>query len=345
MKLRVDQLAVSLENSLAPVYLVSGDEPFQVDEACQLIRQQCQQQGYSERELFHVDRSFDWQQLQSAAGALSLFSQQRMIELRLPSGKPGTEGARALVDYCEQVPDDIILLIVAAKLESSQARSKWFKALEQAGVVIQVWPIEKGQLPGWIRQRMQVRGMQPNDGALQMLVDRVEGNLLAADQELEKLRLLYGEGIIDEQQVAAAVSDSARFDVFGLVDAALAGNAQRASRILYGLMAEGIEAIVVLWALAREIRSINAMSLAIQAGQSMDAVMGQYRVWEKRKPQVRAALQRYPARRWQGLLWQAAEIDKMIKGLSAGKAWDELLQLTLKIAGTSLFRRQPVKQR
>ncbi|MEJ2140865.1 MAG: DNA polymerase III subunit delta [Gammaproteobacteria bacterium] len=343
MKLRVDQLAVNLENALAPVYFVSGDEPFQVDEACQQIRQQCQSKGYNERELFHVDRSFDWQQLQSAAGALSLFSQQRMIELRLPSAKPGSEGARALVEYCEHIPDDTILLIVAGKMESSQTRSKWFKSLEQIGIVIQVWPIEKNQLPQWIRQRMQVRGMQPNDGALNMLVDRVEGNLLAADQELEKLRLLYGEVIIDEQQVAAAVSDSARFDVFGLVDAALAGNAQRASRILHGLMAEGVESIVVLWALAREIRSINAMSLAIQAGQSVDSVMGQYRVWEKRKPQVRAALQRYPARRWQGLLWQAGEIDRMIKGLSAGKAWDELLQLTLKVAGTTLFRRQPVK--
>lgn len=343
MKLRVEQLADKLESSLAPVYFVSGDEPFQLDEACQLIRQQCLQQGYSERETFHVDRSFDWQQLQAAAGALSLFASQRVIELRLPSGKPGTDGAKAIVEYCEQLPQDTVLLIVSGKLDSSQARSKWFKALDQAGVVIQVWPIEKAQLPRWVRQRMQVRGMQPNDGALTMLVDRVEGNLLAADQELEKLRLLYGEGIIDEQQVASAVSDSARFDVFGLVDAALAGDARRACRVLYGLMGEGIEAIVVLWALAREIRSINAMSLAIQAGQSVDSVMGQYRVWEKRKPQVRAALQRYPAKRWQGLLWQAGEIDKMIKGLSAGKAWDELLQLTLKIAGTNLFRRQPVK--
>ena len=137
MKLRIDQLASNLESSLAPVYFVSGDEPFQVDEACQLIRQQCQQQGYSERELFHVDRSFDWQQLQSAAGALSLFSTQRMIELRLPSAKPGTEGAKALVEYCEQLPQDTILLIVAGKLESAQTRSKWFKALEQAGVVVQ----------------------------------------------------------------------------------------------------------------------------------------------------------------------------------------------------------------
>lgn len=339
MKVRVEQLASQLSNNLAPVYFISGDEPFQVDEATQMIRQQCAQQGYNERELLHVDKSFDWQQLQAAAGALSLFAQQRVIELRLPSAKPGTDGAKALVAYTEQLPQDTILLIVAGKLDSSQTRSKWFNALEQAGVVVQVWPVEKAQLPGWVRQRMQLRGMQPTEGALTMLVDRVEGNLLAADQELEKLRLLHGEGSIDEQQVASAVSDSARFDVFGLVDAALAGDAQRTSRVLFGLMAEGIEAVVVLWAVAREIRSIHAMALAIQQGQSVDSVMGQYRVWDKRKPQVRAALQRYPARRWQGLLWQAGEIDKMIKGLSAGKAWDELLQLSLKIGGTMLFRR------
>lgn len=338
MKLRVDQLANHLETNLAPVYLISGDEPFQVDEACQMVRRQCEQQGYSERELFHVDKGFDWQQLQAAAGALSLFAQQRVIEVRLPTGKPGTEGARSLVEYTEQLPQDTILLIVSAKLDASQTRSKWFKALEQAGVVVQIWPIEKPQLPRWIRQRMQIRGMQPTDGALTMLVDRIEGNLLAADQELEKLRLLFGEGNIDEHQVAAAVSDSARFDVFTLVDAALAGDAQRTCRVLYGLMGEGIEAVVVLWALAREIRTIHAMSAAMQDGQSVDYVMGQYRVWEKRKPQVRAALQRYPAKRWQGLLWQAGEIDKIIKGLSSGKAWDELLQLTMKMAGTVLFR-------
>jgi DNA polymerase-3 subunit delta len=186
--------------------------------------------------------------------------------------------------------------------------------------------------------------MQPSEAALTMLVDRVEGNLLAADQELEKLRLLYGEGSIDEQQVAAAVSDSARFDVFGLVDAALAGDVQRTTRILYGLMAEGVEAVVVLWALAREIRSIHAMATALEQGQSLDAVLAQYRVWDKRKPQVRAALQRFPARRWQGLLWQSGEIDRIIKGLAAGKAWDELLQLSLKIGGTMLFRR-PMSRR
>ncbi|MGD8483929.1 MAG: DNA polymerase III subunit delta [Thioalkalispiraceae bacterium] len=344
MKLRIEQLANHLESDIAPLYLISGDEPFQLDEACRQVRQRCEQQGYNERELFHVDKSFDWQQLQAAAGALSLFAQQRVIELRLPSGKPGTEGARALVEYCAQLPQDTVLLIVAGKLDASQTRSKWFKALEQAGVVVQVWPIEKARLPAWVRQRMQLRGMQPSEAALTMLVDRVEGNLLAADQELEKLRLLYGEGSIDEQQVAAAVSDSARFDVFGLVDAALAGDVQRTTRILYGLMAEGVEAVVVLWALAREIRSIHAMATALEQGQSLDAVLAQYRVWDKRKPQVRAALQRFPARRWQGLLWQSGEIDRIIKGLAAGKAWDELLQLSLKIGGTMLFRR-PMSRR
>jgi len=344
MKLRIDQLEGHLTNSLSAIYFISGDEPFQVDHASQLVRQQCQQQGYSERELFHVDKSFDWQQLQAAAGALSLFSQQRVIELRLPTGKPGIEGAKALVEYAQQCPEDTILLIVAGKLDASQTRSKWFKALEQTGVVVQVWPVEKNQLPQWVRQRMQIRGMQSTEGALTMLVDRVEGNLLAADQELEKLRLLYGEGNIDEQQVAAAVSDSARFDVFGLVDAALAGDAPRTSRILYGLMSEGIEAVVVLWALAREIRTMSAMSMAVQEGKSVDSVMGQYRVWEKRKPQVRAALQRYPVKRWQGLLWQTGEIDKIIKGLSAGKAWDELLQLSLKMAGTMLFHRPQARR-
>lgn len=338
MKLRADQLADHLQNTLAPVYLVSGDEPFQLDEAVNQIRQQCRAQGYTEREVFHVDRSFDWNQLQASAGALSLFAERRIIELRLPTGKPG-DGAKALVRYTEQLPDDTILLIVAGKLESAQTRSKWFKALEQAGAVIQVWPIEKNHLPRWIRQRMQLRGMQPTDGALTMLVDRVEGNLLAADQELEKLRLLHGEGSIDEQQVAAAVSDSARYDVFGLVDAALLGDASRTSRIMYGLKGEGVDATVVLWALARELRSMHAMARAVQEGNTVDSVMNQYRVWEKRKSPIRAALQRHGLRQWQAFLWQTGEIDRMIKGLAAGKVWDELLQLALKIAGIMLIRK------
>ena len=338
MRLRPEQIQAHLGNGLAPVYLVSGEEPFQLEQVSSAIRHKAQELGYTDREVMHVERGFDWQQLSASADALSLFADKRLLELRIPSGKPGDAGSKALQRYCDHPPADTILLIVAGKLEKAQQNTKWFKALEQNGVVVQVWPVEADKLPQWIKQRMQLRDMQPTPEALAMLAERVEGNLLAADQELEKLRLLSGGGTVDAEQVVAAVSDSARFDVFSLVDTALLGDAARAVRILYGLQAEGVEPVLVLWALGREIRSLSGMSRALQQGQAMSQVLTQYRVWDKRKRAVQAALQRYPLKRWQGLLWQVGEIERVIKGQVTGKPWDELLQLTLKVAGLPLFK-------
>ena len=338
MRLRPEQIQAHLGKSLAPVYLVSGEEPFQLEQISTAIRRKSLELGHTDREVMYVERGFDWQQLSASADALSLFADKRLLELRMPSGKPGDAGSKALQRYCANPPVDTVLLIVAGKLEKAQQNTKWFKALEQIGVVVQVWPVEADKLPQWINERMRLRDMQPTPEALAMLADRVEGNLLAADQELEKLRLLSGGGTVDAEQVAAAVSDSARFDVFSLVDTALLGHAARAVRILYGLQGEGVEPVLVLWALGREIRSLSSMSRALQQGQAIGQVLAQYRVWDKRKRSVQAALQRYPLKRWQGLLWQVGEIERVIKGQAMGKPWDELLQLTLKVAGAPLFK-------
>ena len=338
MRLRPEQIQSHLAKGLAAVYLVSGEEPFQLEQLTTAIRHRAVELGYTDREVMHVERGFDWQQLTAAAHALSLFADKRLLELHIPGGKPGDAGSKALQHYCEHPPPDTVLLVVAGKLEKAQQNTKWFKALEQTGMVIQVWPVEADKLPQWIKERMRLREMQPTPEALAMLTDRVEGNLLAADQELEKLRLLTGGGTVDAEQVAAAVSDSARFDVFSLVDSALLGDSARAVRILYGLQGEGVEPVLVLWALARELRSLTGMSRTLQQGQTMGEVLAQYRVWDKRKRPVQAALQRYPLKRWQGLLWQVGDIERVIKGQAAGKPWDELLQLTLKIAGAPLFK-------
>ena len=337
MRLRLDQLQSHLENGLERIYFVSGEEPFQLEQASQAIRQKALQNGYAEREVLQVDRSFDWQQLAESANTLSLFSQQRMLELRLPGAKPGDAGSKALVAYSAQPADDTVLLVIAGKLEKAQQNTKWFKAIEQAGVVIQIWPVETSAMPRWIDTRMRVRNMQATPDALLMLADRFEGNLLAADQELEKLRLLNGEGEVNADQVAAAVSDSARYDVFSLVDACLLSEQQRAVRILFGLRNEGLEPILVLWALTRELRALSGMSQALSLGQPMGQVLSQYRIWEKRKKPVQNALKKHSLRRLHGLIWQAAEIEKVVKGRATGNAWDELLQLVLKLCGTPLF--------
>ncbi len=341
MRLRAGQLAQHLQQGLAPIYLVSGDEPFQTDTATRQIREAAVVQGYGEREQFHVDGNFDWDQLQASASNLSLFAEKKLMDLRLPSGKsPGLDGGKALAAWAGAGNCETLLLINMGKLDRKQQQSKWFKALDKAGVVIQIWPVEAAQMPDWIRTRMQTRGMQPDQAAVQMLAERLEGNLLAADQELEKLRLLCGEGKVDVEQISTAVSDSARFDVFALVDTALLGDASRLMRIFSGLQAEGLQPVLVLWALMREIRSMTRMAWQLAQGNSVEQVLGQYHVWDKRKAPVAAGLRRHSLRRWQGMLYQAATVERVIKGRAAGAPWDELVQLGLKMAGMNLLPRK-----
>lgn len=337
MKLRLEQLAAQLKKPLLPIYIVTGEEPFQMDQACQLIRAAAAQQGYSDRQSWEAGKDFDWQQVMASASAMSLFAERRLLEVRLPSGKPGDAGAKFLRAYAEHPVEDNVLLLILGKLDAAQLRSKWVTALEQAGAFIQIWPIELNQLGGWIRQRMQVRGLQPTPEAIQLLSDRIEGNLLAADQEMEKLLLLNGPGEVDADDVIAAVSDSARFDAFAMIDAALSGQAQRATRMAYGLRSEGIEVPVVVGALAYQTRQLCQLSAEMAAGKKLEQVFSQFRVWPKKQPPMKAALQRYSAAQWLALHARLAEIDRISKGFRPGRAWDELVQLLVSIAGNPLF--------
>ncbi|HKK05888.1 MAG TPA: DNA polymerase III subunit delta [Gammaproteobacteria bacterium] len=336
MKLRYDQLEAHLARGLAPIYMVSGDEPLQVGEAGDAIRAAARSHGCAEREVLHVEAGFDWSALLASTTTLSLFSERRLVDLRLPTGKPGDAGAKALVQYAQARPEDVLLLVTCPKLDAQQQRSKWFKALEGAGVIVQVWPVEPGRLPAWIGRRMQARGLQPDPAAVSMLAEQVEGNLLAADQEIEKLLLLHGPGPVSADAVADMVADSARFDVFALVDSALAGDAARTARIVYGLRAEGVTPVLVVWALAREVRALAAMAFEVEHGAGPDAAMARQRVWDKRKPLVGKALRRHSAGRWRALLAQCGHADRVVKGAAAGSPWEELLQLAEAMAGIEL---------
>jgi DNA polymerase-3 subunit delta len=336
VKLRYEKLVSHLQQGLQPLYLLSGDEPLQLMEAADAIRQCAREQGFGEREVLQVEAGFDWNSLLAASGSLSLFAEQRLLELRLPSGKPGKEGSRALSEYAANPAPDTVLLITSGKLDRSAQNSKWYKALDAAGVTLQLWPVEPRALPGWVMQRMRARGMQPSPEAAQLLAERVEGNLLAAAQEVDKLLLLYGESPIDAEQVEEGVADSARYDIFELVDTALLGDASRTSRVLEGLRAEGVEPILVLWALLREIRVLAQMAEALAQGAAIEAMLGQFRVWDKRKGPVRAGLQRHNLKRWLQLLRRGGRIDRMIKGSEPGNPWDELVQLALLMAGVRL---------
>ena len=337
-QLRADQLAAHLRQPLAPVYFIHGDETLLVNECADAIRSAARAQDYTDRQVFTVESGFDWNSLLAAGDSLSLFAERRILELRLPTGKPGKEGARVLREYADRLPEDTLLLIVSAKLEAAARRSKWVQALDSAGVSMPIWPVEPAQLPAWLDRRLQARGMQAGRDALQLIAERVEGNLLAAAQEVEKLYLLHGEGRLDLDVVAELVTDSARYDVFGLVDAALAGDAVHAQRILSGLRAEGVEPVLVLWALSREIRSLTAMARQLQTGSGLNQVLAAQRVWDKRKPQVTAALKRIRGRQWWQLLQTCSRIDRIVKGRAAGSAWDELLQLTLRLSGAQVMK-------
>jgi DNA polymerase-3 subunit delta len=335
MQLKPEQLDHHIRKQLAPVYFIGGDEPLRVMEAADAVRAAAREQGYSEREVLSVEAGFDWGRLDAAAGSLSLFAERRLIDLRLPGGKPGDAGGKALRAWAGQLPEDTLLLVTAGKLEPAARKSKWLQALDSAGVVVLVWPLDAQQFPAWVKRRMQQRGLEPTADAVALLAGRVEGNLLACVQEIDKLYLLRGAGPVTGESIAEAVADSARYDVFSLVDAALAGDGVRTVRMFQGLRGEGTPSAVVLWALAKEVRQLAAMARLVAAGQAVPKVLAQYRVWQNRKAVVGRALQRLARHDGDAvqLLRRCALVDRVIKGQAAGNEWDELLQLLLQLAG------------
>jgi DNA polymerase-3 subunit delta len=328
VRLNAEQIAGALKQ-LAPVYFVTGDEPLQQGEVADAIRLVAKKSGYSTREVFSVETGFQWGELALAANSMSLFADKKIIDLRLPSGKPGTEGAKALTEYCQRLPEDTLLLITAPKLTAATLKSKWCQALDQAGVIVQVWPLDGATLIQWLQRRAQKRGLQIASDGIKLLASRIEGNLLAATQEIEKLYILYGDVAISKQAVEQAVADSARFDVFKLTDCVLAGRMSRAIKILNGLKAEGIAAPVVLWALARETRMLINIKIAINQGQNKELVFKNNRLWDKRKQLVNVILSRMTMQKLQKILLQCAKADRQIKGQEQGDCWETLLSLCM----------------
>jgi DNA polymerase-3 subunit delta len=337
VKLRPEHLGTRLSKGLAPLYLIFGDETLLAQEAADAVRKAAREQGYTERECLTVEPKFDWGGLLLASNSLSLFGQRRLLELRLGASKPGDGGAKALQAYAERPAEDTVLLITADKLDAAALRSRWFTALDRSGITVQIWPMTARQLPAWIQERMRRRGLHPTADAVTLLSERVEGNLLAAAQEIEKLHVLHGAGPVNAEQVLAVASDCARYSVYDLVDAALAGQAGRVVRILRGLRHEGVEAILVSWALQREIRLIASLSFDVGNGLPMEAALTRRKVWEKRKPLVRSALQRLPNRACRRLSCACARVDRLLKGAGSGDAWEALLELSLTLAGEPLW--------
>lgn len=329
MKLTPDTLETHLAQKLASVYLVSGDEPLVVNESADAIRARARRDGFVERDVHFIERGVNWDDIRAAASTLSLFATRRMIELRMPSGKPGVAGGATIVDLVRRADPDVLFLVLTEKLERDTQNAAWVREIESRGAWVQVWPIEAGRMPAWIRARARRSGLDLDEAAAKLLAERTEGNLLAAHQEIERLALLLGERRASAQDVMDTVADSARFDVFKLGEAALQGDAARALRIVAGLHAEGVEPTLVLWSLLRELRSVWSR------GQSGGRSAGGY---GRPSPHLDRAVHRFSRDDFPALIERASRADRMIKGQLRGNAWDELTLLTAQMCHVNALR-------
>lgn len=317
---------------MLPCYLISGDEPLLVQESADQVRAAARQRGFSERELHVSGPGFDWSMLTTGSANLSLFAEKRIIELRVPTGKPGKEGSSAIVDLVGSADGDTLIIVVAPKLERSSQSSAWVKAIDQRGAFLQIWPISERDLPGWIAKRMRSAGLQPAADAVRVIADRVEGNLLAAQQEIDKLCLLHGEGEISAEEVADAVVNSSRYDVYKLADAAVAGNSRRALKILGGLRNEGVEPVIVAWALTRELRVLAGIRASQDRGVDLGTAMRKSGVWQNRQGLVRSCVGRHDTAGLYRLLQKAGQTDAAAKGQLAADPWQLAMETVLGIA-------------
>lgn len=332
MRIPQRQLERELRRGLAGAYLIAGDEPLLVDEAAEAVRTAAAGAGFDERELYIAERGFRWAALAAGADNFSLFASRRVIELRMPAPRPGDDGSQAIRSLVERPdPDRILILLIGGKLDDPARRSVWVRCIEKHGVVVDVWPIERRELSAWVAARAKRAKLTLTSGAAELLADRVEGNLLAADQEIRKLALTRAGAQIDEAAVLDAVASNARFDVFRLTDAMLAGDARRAIRVLRALRAEGVAPPLVSWALIRELQLLARLKFALRRGDSIDAVLGRERIWPRRHPLLKQALARLGSGQLTALLVRATEVDGTVKGVIRADPWDALIGLLLAV--------------
>ncbi|OYU26597.1 MAG: DNA polymerase III subunit delta [Burkholderiales bacterium PBB2] len=348
MQLRPDALKPQLAKALRPIYTVYGDEPLLAQEAADAIRAAARAQGYGERKVFTVAGAyFDWGPVLGAAQAMSLFAERQLIEIRIPGGKPGKDGSEALQRYCAQLPEDVVTLVTLPKLDKTQMNSAWFQALDGAGVCVRVDPIERRALPQWIAQRLVQQGQRVEDGeagqrTLAFFADRVEGNLLAAHQELQKLALLHPPGLLSFEQIEAAVLNVARYDVFKLSEAVLGGQVARVLRMLEGLEAEGEAAVLVHWSLAEDIRALKRVRDAVDAGKPLPMAMREARVWGPKERLFERIVPSLHSGDLSRLVAAAQICDGLVKGLRHPdwplEPWAGLRRLALMLVETTATR-------
>ncbi|MEX0960625.1 MAG: DNA polymerase III subunit delta [Burkholderiales bacterium] len=346
MRIDTEQLPQRLKRGLAPLYVVFGDELLLALEAADRVRAAAAAAGFEERKLLFADAAFDWSELRDAGRSLSLFASKRVIDLRIPGGKPGKDGGEALAEYAAALPEDTLTLVSLPALDWQQMKSRWFTALEGAGLAVHAQAVTRDRLPHWIAGRFAQQNQNASDETLAFIADRVEGNLMAAHQEVQKLALLLPPGEVPFDAVRDAVLDVARFDVFELGGTILRGDRLHFARVLNGLRGEGVAPPLVLWAIVEEARAMARVKGLLDQRMALAQAMRDARVWGARQQSMPAALKRLSRAQLLGALSRAAEIDRMIKGLARGDAWDALLGLGLSlIPAVSAHERQAIDGR
>ena len=349
MRLRSDQLLQQLRKQLASIYIVSGDEPFQVHESLHAIRSAARDHGFTERVSLSVEPHFQWSAFVAEIRSISLFAERKLVELHIPNGKPGIEGSKRLVAYADNLNPDLVLLLGTSKLERATTASKWYQRIEAVGQAVMIWPIPINQMQPWVRNRAQYRGVKLTPDAVALLADRATGNLFAGSQEIDKLSLLHPNQLIDAEMIAAAVDNSARYSTFDLVDNTLAGNAHQAVRILNSLREEGFEPLAVLATLTWSIRNVAEIAERISSGHSLDTICtGKLAMWRNRRGLLTTALSRHAQCKWTKALVAAGEIDRLVKHaprrspagmrINITDPWCGLEQLVLDLCGKPILR-------
>ncbi|HSC95401.1 MAG TPA: DNA polymerase III subunit delta [Burkholderiales bacterium] len=342
MRITTEQLQQHLAGELRTLYTVFGDETLLALEASDRIRAKARAEGYTERLVLTADSGFRWSELAFAGSSQSLFAARRVLELRVPTGKPGTDGSEALQRHCDKLPPDTITLLVLPGIDWRAQKAAWFDALERTGVVIEAKPVPRKALPAWLAGRLRAQGQEADQETLEFIADRVEGNLLAAHQEMQKLALLFPAGPIAFEQARDAVLDVTRYDVFNLGESMLAGDVLHLARMIDGLKGEGVAPPLVLWAIAEEIRAIGRVLDGIGAGRTPPQLWREARVWGgSHQGLMQQHCRRFTKEQVETALAHAARADRMVKGLIRGDVWDELLQLALRFAAATPSKSLP----
>jgi DNA polymerase-3 subunit delta len=337
MKIAAQKLKEQLAKGGENAYWICGDETLLVQESCDLVRDYAKQQGFTNREVWHVEAGFDWQEVFNSANSMSLFGDRQLLELRLGNGKPTAKILDAIASYVSDPNPDTLLLIIGPKIDAATMRGKKFPPIEQVITIAQVWPIEPQQLPEWISARLAAKNLTADNEALTILCERVEGNLLAAQQEIEKLSMLTESNHLDAEAIISLVADSARYDVFSLSNKVLLGDTSGALKTLRGLRAEGTDTTQILWVLAKEVRNLVTVSELAQTS-NIDTALRQARIYQRQQGPIKQALKRHSHGKLQAILKLSHQIDLTIKGMAAGNPWDGLEKLILSLSSMPVKR-------